>query len=84
MGRRGCGLRELAAAEADVRGANWRQEGLAVETGSFTYHRGLVAFEDDHARDLDLRAAGLAVLRFTERQLEKRARARRCRRRPGS
>ena len=48
----------------------WRGEGLAVETDSFTYHRGSVAFEDDHERDLDLRAAGFTVLRFTERQLE--------------
>jgi very-short-patch-repair endonuclease len=34
------------------------------------YHRGSTAFEDDHARDLDLRAAGYTVLRFTDRQLE--------------
>ena len=47
----------------------WREEGVAVETDSFAYHRGSVAFEDDHARDLDLRREGLAVLRFTERQL---------------
>ena len=33
-------------------------------------HRGSVAFEDDHARDLDLRAAGYTVLRFIDRQLE--------------
>jgi len=43
---------------------------LVVETDSFAYHRGSVAFEDDHARDLDLRAAGFTVLRFSERQLE--------------
>jgi very-short-patch-repair endonuclease len=48
----------------------WRRQGLAVETDSFAYHRGSVAFEDDHARDLDLRNAGFAVHRFTERQLE--------------
>jgi very-short-patch-repair endonuclease len=48
----------------------WRSERLAVETDSFAYHRGSVAFEDDHARDLDLRARGFAIRRFTERQLE--------------
>ncbi|MGN6816434.1 MAG: type IV toxin-antitoxin system AbiEi family antitoxin domain-containing protein [Solirubrobacterales bacterium] len=48
----------------------WREERVVVETDSFAYHRGSVAFEDDHARDLDLRSAGFAVLRFTEAQLE--------------
>ena len=41
-----------------------------VETDFWTYPRGSVAFEDDHARDLDLRSAGHAVLRFTDAQLE--------------
>ncbi|HYG96201.1 MAG TPA: DUF559 domain-containing protein [Solirubrobacterales bacterium] len=48
----------------------WRPQRLVVETDSWTYHRGSVAFQDDRARDLDLRSAGFAVLRFTERQLE--------------
>lgn len=48
----------------------WRTQRLVVEADSWTYHRGSVAFEDDHARDLDLRAAGYTVLRFTDRQLE--------------
>ncbi|HMI81658.1 MAG TPA: DUF559 domain-containing protein [Solirubrobacterales bacterium] len=48
----------------------WRAQCLVVETDSFAYHRGSVAFEDDHERDLDLRAAGFTVLRFSERQLE--------------
>lgn len=48
----------------------WRARRLAVETDSFAYHRGSVAFEDDHARDLDLRNEGFVVLRFTERQIE--------------
>jgi very-short-patch-repair endonuclease len=47
----------------------WRPERVAVETDSYRYHRGSVAFEDDHARDLDLRGRGLAIHRFTERQL---------------
>jgi very-short-patch-repair endonuclease len=41
-----------------------------VETDFWSYHRGSVAFHDDHARDLDLRQRGYAVLRFTDRQLE--------------
>lgn len=48
----------------------WRAQRVVVETDFWTYHRGSVAFEDDHARDLDLRAAGYTVLRFTDRQLE--------------
>lgn len=48
----------------------WRSHRLVVETDSWTYHRGSVAFEDDHARELDLCAAGYTVLRFTDRQLE--------------
>ncbi|HWM55284.1 MAG TPA: hypothetical protein VNO20_07845 [Solirubrobacterales bacterium] len=40
-------------------------ERLAVETDSHRWHRGSVAFEDDHARDLDLRRRGYAVRRFT-------------------
>jgi very-short-patch-repair endonuclease len=49
----------------------WRDRRLVVEIDSFTYHRGSVAFQDDHARDLDLRCLGLAIHRFTEEQLEK-------------
>ena len=49
----------------------WRGQRVVVETDSWAYHRGSVAFQDDHARDLDLRAEGFRVLRFTERQLEK-------------
>jgi very-short-patch-repair endonuclease len=48
----------------------WRSRRLVVEVDSFTYHRGSVAFEDDHARDLDLRQRGFTVLRFTDRQIE--------------
>ena len=48
----------------------WREQRLVVETDSYLYHRGSVSFEDDHARDLDLRAAGYTVLRFTDRQIE--------------
>jgi very-short-patch-repair endonuclease len=48
----------------------WRAQRLIVETDSFAYHRGSIAFQDDHARDLDLRQQGFAVRRFSERQLE--------------
>jgi very-short-patch-repair endonuclease len=48
----------------------WRDQRLVVETDSFTYHQGSVAFEDDHARELDLRQRGFTVLRFTDMQIE--------------
>jgi very-short-patch-repair endonuclease len=48
----------------------WRRRRLVVEVDTWTYHRGSVAFEDDHARELDLRAEGFTVLRFTDQQLE--------------
>jgi Protein of unknown function (DUF559)/Transcriptional regulator, AbiEi antitoxin len=48
----------------------WRAQRLVVEVDTFTYHRGSVAFEDDHARDLDLSARGYAVRRFTDSQIE--------------
>ncbi len=48
----------------------WRNEKLIVEADTWTYHRGSVSFESDHARDLDLRGQGFAVLRFTDKQLE--------------
>jgi hypothetical protein len=44
---------------------------LAVETDSWQYHRGSVALEDDHARDLVLRAHGIATLRYTGDQLQR-------------
>jgi very-short-patch-repair endonuclease len=50
----------------------WRDEGLAVETDSYRWHRGAVAFEDDHARDLDLRRLGYSVRRFSEHQVRER------------
>jgi very-short-patch-repair endonuclease len=48
----------------------WREQRLVVETDSFLYHRGSIAFEDDYARDLDLRSAGYTVLRFADVQIE--------------
>ncbi|HET6997886.1 MAG TPA: DUF559 domain-containing protein [Solirubrobacterales bacterium] len=47
----------------------WREERVAVETDFYGYHRGRVAFQDDHARDLDLRRLGFVVHRFSEQQI---------------
>ena len=48
----------------------WPEQRLAVETDSWDYHRGSVAFEDDHERDLALRAHHIATRRYTGDQLE--------------
>jgi putative AbiEi antitoxin of type IV toxin-antitoxin system/uncharacterized protein DUF559 len=47
----------------------WRAERLVVETDSYLYHRGEVAFQDDRKRDLRLKRAGYEVLHISERQL---------------
>lgn len=47
----------------------WRERRLVVETDGYRYHRGEVAFQDDHARDLDLMRRGFEVLRLSELQL---------------
>lgn len=49
----------------------WRERRLVVETDGFRYHRGRQAFEDDRSRDLDLRALGFDVLRFSYRQVSR-------------
>jgi very-short-patch-repair endonuclease len=43
----------------------WRKARVAVETDFFDYHRGSVAFEEDHERDLGLRGLRFTVLRYT-------------------
>jgi very-short-patch-repair endonuclease len=48
----------------------WRFRDLVVEVDSFRYHRGSVSFQEDHARDLELRSRGYTVLRYTEEQLD--------------
>jgi hypothetical protein len=48
----------------------WPEQRLAVETDSWDYHRGSVAFEDDHDRDLELRGHAIATRRYTGDQLE--------------
>ena len=47
----------------------WPEQRVVVETDSWRFHGGSVAFEDDRARDLDLRLRGYSVHRFTERQI---------------
>jgi very-short-patch-repair endonuclease len=70
-----CRHYRLPAPEVNVRVGRWtvdflwRAQRVVVETDSWGYHRGSVAFEDDHARDLDLRRRGLDVRRFTHRQV---------------
>lgn len=47
----------------------WREQRVAVETDFYDYHRGRIAFLDDHARDLALRRHKLDVRRYSEEQL---------------
>jgi hypothetical protein len=47
----------------------WHEQRLVVEADSWRYHGGSVAFEDDRARDVDLRRRGYVVHRFSERQI---------------
>lgn len=47
----------------------WRDQHLIVETDGYRYHRGRTAFEEDRGRELELRALGYDVLRFTYRQV---------------
>ena len=58
--------RMVGAREVDF---SWPDLGVAVETDGYRFHRGAEAFENDHERDLDLRAAGYDVVRLTWRQL---------------
>jgi hypothetical protein len=41
----------------------WRERRVVVETDGYRYHRGHSAFEDDHARDLELRLLGYDLVR---------------------
>jgi very-short-patch-repair endonuclease len=49
----------------------WRAERLIVETDGYRYHRGSQAFEDDHARDLELHTHGYVLRSFTHHQVTK-------------
>jgi very-short-patch-repair endonuclease len=48
----------------------WQERRFVVETDSYLYHRGEVAFQEDRARDLDLMRRDFEVLRLSERQLD--------------
>jgi very-short-patch-repair endonuclease/Arc/MetJ-type ribon-helix-helix transcriptional regulator len=43
----------------------WRREGLVVEIDGYNFHRGPGAFGRDREKELAVRTAGLAMLRFT-------------------
>jgi very-short-patch-repair endonuclease len=47
----------------------WREHWLVVETDGWQAHGGRQAFEDDRARDLELKLMGYDVVRFTYRQV---------------
>ena len=49
--------------------AYWPDHRLVVEVDGWRGHRSAAQIERDHQRDLELRAAGYVVLRYTERQL---------------
>lgn len=49
----------------------WRDARLIAETDGYRYHRGEVAFQDDHARDLYFAELDFRLLRFAEVQLER-------------
>lgn len=48
----------------------WPDTRVVVETDCYIYHRGRLAFENDHVRDAALRRRGFDVIRLSERQLE--------------
>jgi very-short-patch-repair endonuclease len=47
----------------------WRERRLIVETDGYRYHRGRVSFENERARDLQLRSRGFEVVRLTYNQV---------------
>jgi very-short-patch-repair endonuclease len=71
-----CRRHRLPAPEVNVRiGPHlvdflWRDRRLVVEADGYLYHRGRQAFQDDRARDLDLRRRGFEVLRLSEAQID--------------
>lgn len=72
-----CRRHDLPPPEVNVRVGRftadflYRDARLVIETDSWEYHGGEVAFEEDRERDLALRAAGFEPLRLTGRQLER-------------
>lgn len=70
-----CRRRRLPLPEVNVRiGAYladflWREQRLVIETDHYVHHRGRAAFQDDRARDLELRRLGYEVLHLSEKQV---------------
>lgn len=70
-----CGRHGLPEPEVNVRVGRhlvdflWPERMLVVETDGYGAHRGRAAFEEDRARDLDLRAMGYEVIRLADRQV---------------
>lgn len=58
---------EVAGIEVDF---FWRRRRLVVETDSYRYHRGRIAFENDRERDLELHSLGFEVVRLSETQID--------------
>jgi very-short-patch-repair endonuclease len=50
--------------------ALWRHAGLAVELDTYATHGSPARMERDRRRELHLRAAGFAVLRYTDQQID--------------
>jgi very-short-patch-repair endonuclease len=71
-----CERHDLPRPEVNVRIGSrlvdflFRELRIVVETDSWDYHRGSVAFEDDHERELALHAHGYTTRRYTGEQLE--------------
>lgn len=63
--------RKIAGHEVDF---SWPELRVAVETDSYRFHRGAIAYENDHERELDLRRAGYDVVHLTWRQLTRKPR----------
>jgi very-short-patch-repair endonuclease len=49
--------------------ACWPDQKIVIEVDGWRGHRTPAQLHADHQRDLELRAAGYIVLRYTERQL---------------
>jgi hypothetical protein len=70
-----CARHGLPAPEVNVRIGGrlvdflWRSNRLVVETDGYQYHRGRVAFKDDHSRNLELLAQGYEVVRLSYEQV---------------
>jgi very-short-patch-repair endonuclease len=71
-----CRRRRLPRPEVNVRIGPylvdflWRESRFVVETDSYLYHRGKVAFQDDRSIDLGLMRLGYEVLRLSELQID--------------